>query len=373
MINSATISPHHSSLSWKDVTVAPYQKAGKYFGKFQKVITNHEIQTSDRIIKGAKYLGLTILFGCPLINIIAQLVNVILFSPSGQTDAQFKTPGMASFDATIPPTITDDSETKTQPTITTDNFLASIDTGSIDEKVSQSIALISNLIAYINVSSGQVQLKQCYDYHAIHNHLTRLSKYIGSHQNDLKQQFLQFLEEMETVRLCFPNGRVNQMKLARERFTLDHPDHHYQVVTSVSDTLTKAEISQIVSIEQQSFSAPYSRSRICRFVRNQSSKVILAKIEDQIVGVLLYLPGHIDSVARRPDAVMGVGTALFQKLREQLQHNPPERVRLQIRASNAAAIALYEKYGFIKVDTSPSYYSHPREDASIMESQTLAT
>ena len=39
---------------------------------------------------------------------------------------------------------------------------------------------------------------------------------------------------------------------------------------------------------------------------------------------------------------------------------------LEVRASNQAAIALYEKHGFHQAGLRKGYYQHPREDAIIM-------
>lgn len=39
---------------------------------------------------------------------------------------------------------------------------------------------------------------------------------------------------------------------------------------------------------------------------------------------------------------------------------------LEVRASNAPAIALYEKFGFSKVGERKNFYEHPRENAFIM-------
>ena len=42
------------------------------------------------------------------------------------------------------------------------------------------------------------------------------------------------------------------------------------------------------------------------------------------------------------------------------------RITLEVRKSNTAAIALYEKYGFLSLGIRPGYYERPREDAVIM-------
>ena len=40
---------------------------------------------------------------------------------------------------------------------------------------------------------------------------------------------------------------------------------------------------------------------------------------------------------------------------------------LEVRASNQAAIALYERFGFRDVGRRRNYYQHPTEDARVME------
>ena len=39
---------------------------------------------------------------------------------------------------------------------------------------------------------------------------------------------------------------------------------------------------------------------------------------------------------------------------------------LEVRATNAPAITLYEKLGFETVGRRPNYYRHPKEDALIL-------
>ena len=46
-----------------------------------------------------------------------------------------------------------------------------------------------------------------------------------------------------------------------------------------------------------------------------------------------------------------------------------ETVLLEVRASNAAAIGLYEKYGFVRNGLRKGYYSHPKEDAVLMSAR----
>ena len=45
---------------------------------------------------------------------------------------------------------------------------------------------------------------------------------------------------------------------------------------------------------------------------------------------------------------------------------PEQSFTLEVRTSNAPAIALYERYGFKSVGTRPRYYADTGEDAIIM-------
>ena len=76
--------------------------------------------------------------------------------------------------------------------------------------------------------------------------------------------------------------------------------------------------------------------------------------------------GNLDNIAVAPayrrqgvaDALLSVVTGFG---REHLS-----RLMLEVRASNAPAIALYEKYGFAAVGRRKNYYDAPREDAVLM-------
>ena len=59
----------------------------------------------------------------------------------------------------------------------------------------------------------------------------------------------------------------------------------------------------------------------------------------------------------------GVGRALVQALIESARESGASVIMLEVRKSNAAAIALYEKSGFTLVGQRKNFYTMPREDA----------
>jgi ribosomal-protein-alanine N-acetyltransferase len=60
---------------------------------------------------------------------------------------------------------------------------------------------------------------------------------------------------------------------------------------------------------------------------------------------------------------MGVGKALTDALIASARESGASVIMLEVRKSNAAAIALYEKAGFTLVGQRKNFYTLPREDA----------
>ena len=62
----------------------------------------------------------------------------------------------------------------------------------------------------------------------------------------------------------------------------------------------------------------------------------------------------------------GIGRRLLTKLAAELREAGIETVHLEVRASNRAAIGLYNSFGFSETGRRPRYYSRPVEDAALM-------
>ncbi|MCR8969572.1 ribosomal protein S18-alanine N-acetyltransferase [Facklamia sp. 7083-14-GEN3] len=63
----------------------------------------------------------------------------------------------------------------------------------------------------------------------------------------------------------------------------------------------------------------------------------------------------------------GKGKVFLRALLDQFQENQVEKVNLEVRASNQAAIALYQALGFKIIDRRPNYYHDPAEDGWVMQ------
>jgi ribosomal-protein-alanine N-acetyltransferase len=63
----------------------------------------------------------------------------------------------------------------------------------------------------------------------------------------------------------------------------------------------------------------------------------------------------------------GIGASLVTACMTWAANAGASVVRLEVRASNAAALALYQRQGFQAVGVRPAYYSAPTEDALLLE------
>src|SRR6185295_4203030 len=81
----------------------------------------------------------------------------------------------------------------------------------------------------------------------------------------------------------------------------------------------------------------------------------------QAVGYLLFWhvvdEVHVINVAVAPASLRkGIGRALVEHLLSYARTNAASKILLEVRASNAAAIALYERAGFTRFNTRAQYY-----------------
>ena len=76
------------------------------------------------------------------------------------------------------------------------------------------------------------------------------------------------------------------------------------------------------------------------------------------------------NIAVHPDfRRQGVARALILALTEELKKRGSHCLTLEVRASNAPAIALYEKLGFSQAGLRKNYYRDPKEDALILRKE----
>lgn len=134
---------------------------------------------------------------------------------------------------------------------------------------------------------------------------------------------------------------------------------------------TDADLQVIDDIEQQSFPNPWPKETFQAELRHTWARVDIARVNGVAVAFCNYwiVPPelHLHVIATRRDRRgEGIGTALLSHVLATAARGGCHSAMLEVRASNAAAIRLYERAGFAAIHIRPRYYSDNGEDALVM-------
>ena len=135
--------------------------------------------------------------------------------------------------------------------------------------------------------------------------------------------------------------------------------------------LTPAHLPEVAALEALCFHAPWSEQSLRMLCGEQGFGLVCLTEEGRVaayVGVLTVLDeGQITNVATHPDfRRRGCANAVLTALLDVCRKRDICSLSLEVRESNAPAIALYEKHGFQTAGKRPGFYSHPREAALVM-------
>ena len=140
------------------------------------------------------------------------------------------------------------------------------------------------------------------------------------------------------------------------------------------ETMNAAHVAQIAQLEKICFSDPWSERSIASELDNQLAFWLVATEGETVAGYIgsqtVMDETDMMNVAVHPDfRRQGIAEALIHNLVEQLTVMGSHCLTLEVRASNAPAIALYEKLGFSEIGRRKNYYRNPREDALILRKE----
>lgn len=135
--------------------------------------------------------------------------------------------------------------------------------------------------------------------------------------------------------------------------------------------MRKEDVSFISRLEEETFSMPWSAASFLRMIENEDTEYFVAEEDGRLLGgcglLLIAGEGNITNVVVAPEARRrGVATGLLTCLMETGDRAGLSAYTLEVRVSNAPAIALYEKLGFVSEGIRPRFYEKPVEDAVIM-------
>lgn len=132
------------------------------------------------------------------------------------------------------------------------------------------------------------------------------------------------------------------------------------------------QLDQLEEMEKVCFSDPWSRQLLADLLEAENALTIAAV--DEAGTILGYASlqtvldeGYVNNLAVLPAyRRMGIASALLEEFRRYGAANQLAFLTLEVRASNAPAIALYAKHGYAQVGRRKNYYAHPKEDAILM-------
>ena len=140
-----------------------------------------------------------------------------------------------------------------------------------------------------------------------------------------------------------------------------------------------ADLDAVAALEADSFTNPWPRETLVWELQN--SDVTRAYVLRDDTGAVvafcvcwvIFDELHINTLAVAPSARRrGIATALLGHIIADAAASGATRATLEVRASNTAALALYDRLGFRVAATRPGYYAKPPEDALILWREGLA-
>ena len=140
------------------------------------------------------------------------------------------------------------------------------------------------------------------------------------------------------------------------------------------EVMNSDHVAQIAALEKICFSDPWSERSIASELDNKLAFWLVAAEGEQVAGYIgsqtVLDETDMMNVAVHPDfRRQGIAEALVNELVENLKKLGSHCLTLEVRASNAPAISLYEKLGFHEIGRRRNYYRNPREDALILRKE----
>jgi [ribosomal protein S18]-alanine N-acetyltransferase len=129
-------------------------------------------------------------------------------------------------------------------------------------------------------------------------------------------------------------------------------------------------------LEASPEAASWSMEALADALRRHGAYFFAARGEQGIAGFIcgrkVADEAEILNLAVRPGLrKRGIGAALVSKLLHTFGLEPVTRVFLEVRESNAPAVALYKDLGFQQIGRRPNYYENPSEAALVLARQLL--
>jgi ribosomal-protein-alanine N-acetyltransferase len=140
--------------------------------------------------------------------------------------------------------------------------------------------------------------------------------------------------------------------------------------------VVEADLPRIMEIEAAGFLHPWSEPLLRAELGHAWSTLLAAEGDDgqgrvvilgYLISWLVHDEVHVLNVGTAPEARRrGVARALMEEAAAAGRRRGARLATLEVRRSNAPAIALYRSLGYREVGVRPRYYAEESEDAIVM-------
>ena len=131
-----------------------------------------------------------------------------------------------------------------------------------------------------------------------------------------------------------------------------------------------ADLAAIAALERACFVHPWSEEALALLCTDEAFGFVCYEGEQAVAygGMLMVLDeGQITNIATLPAfRRRGLAHAAFSALLDLARERALASVTLEVRVSNAPAIALYRRLGFTELSRRKNFYTRPTEDAIVM-------
>ena len=134
--------------------------------------------------------------------------------------------------------------------------------------------------------------------------------------------------------------------------------------------MTEAHLADVAEIERLCFGEPWSEEAL-RLLLTDGAIGFVCEEDGQATAyggmILTPFDAQVTNIAVHPTCRRrGLGRAVTEALIAEACKRALEQISLEVRVSNAAAIALYQSLGFYESGRRKHFYRNPAEDAVVM-------
>lgn len=144
--------------------------------------------------------------------------------------------------------------------------------------------------------------------------------------------------------------------------------------TLILEAMQTADVEQVMAIENSVYPHPWTRGNFMDSLASGYEAWVAREPNFQLAGYFLAMSVvdelHLLNISVRGDLQgQGLGLMLLDRVTQLARELGMASILLEVRPSNRRALAVYERYGFVRIGLRKAYYpavGQTREDAIVM-------